>query len=188
MSLSFILNKLANSLNALDQLIIRYSCQFLVALIICRYKKLNCFGKKTERKLLAIRGSFRVIIASSTLVAIRLVNPSDCTTIINSSVILTAIVCRIFIKEKLTILHIISVFLTLVGVVCIFRPSFLFPRKDRIDENLNSTNFNGTALIVNNQQSQIYTVIGISLALGAALTFAFSNLYMKILPSHLKKD
>jgi drug/metabolite transporter (DMT)-like permease len=181
LSLSFILNKLANRLNTIDQLIIRYSCQFLTALIICRYKKLNCFGKKNERKLLAIRGSFGVIISSSTLVAIRLVNPSDCITIINSTVILTAIVCRIFIKEKLTIIHIFSVLLTIFGVACIFRPSFLFPTKQQINESLNSTTYNDTFKLIDNKQSEMYTVIGILLALGASLTFAFSNLYMKIL-------
>ena len=178
--LSFIFNKLANSLNALDQLIIRYSFQFVISLIICRYKKLNCFGKKNERKLLAIRGSFGIIIASSTLVAIRLVNPSDCITIINSSVVLTAIVCRIFIKEKLTIVHLLSLILTVFGVVCMCRPSFLFSA----NHTFNSTSYNMTENLHNagneyNSNSRLYATLGILLSLGAALTFAFSNLFMK---------
>ena len=177
--LSFILNKVAFLLNPLDQLIIRYSFQLFIGFIICKYNNLSCFGKKNERKLLAIRVMIGVIIASSTLIAMRLVHPSDCTTIVNASVILTAIVCRIFIKEKITIVHIVAVLLAVLGIVCIFRPTFLFSKKESFSFN-STTSFNHTVEAVNSTNT-IYNVIGIIIALVAAFTFALSNLYMKIL-------
>jgi drug/metabolite transporter (DMT)-like permease len=178
--LSFTLNKMASLLTAFDQLIIRYSFQFIIAFSICKYKNLSCFGKKSERKLLIIRGLFGISIALSTLFAFKLTHPSDCITIINASVILTAIVCRVFIKEKLTCIHIIAVLLTIFGIVCIFRPKFLFNNEIRA---LNNFSMNGTNVetVSNESKQKMYTIIGTVLSLGIAISFALSNLFMKLL-------
>ena len=58
------------------------------------------FGPKSQRKLLTIRA----FVGTSGLVtfyfAFKLIDPSDCLAIAQSSIIITAIFAKIFLKEK----------------------------------------------------------------------------------------
>ena len=73
-------------------------------------------------------------------------NPSDVVTIIHTSIVITAIISRIFFKEKLTLAHLVAVILSFIGVILISKPAFLFPNKTA---NLESSLSNSTNLTLN---------------------------------------
>lgn len=58
--------------------------------------------------------------------AILFVDPSDIVSLTHTSLIMTAILAKIFLKEKLTIAHFIGILLTAAGVIFITQPSFIF--------------------------------------------------------------
>ena len=58
--------------------------------------------------------------------SLMLLNPSDVVTLMHGSIIITGILSRIFLKEKLTIAHLIGLMLTVMGVIFISKPSVLF--------------------------------------------------------------
>jgi drug/metabolite transporter (DMT)-like permease len=51
---------------------------------------------------------------------------SDVETLINASVVITAVLGRIFLKEKITVAHLVSLLATIVGVVFTLKSDFLF--------------------------------------------------------------
>lgn len=58
--------------------------------------------------------------------SIKYLDVSDYETLTNSCVLLTALLARIFLKEKLSVCHFFATVLTITGVMFIIRPEFLF--------------------------------------------------------------
>lgn len=180
--LQAILSKMAYLVIASDQLMIRYSIQLVFSFYIITFNKLKLFGKPNERKLLFLRGIWGGCSALMTFYAVKLINPSDYITIINSSVVFTVIVFRLFIKEKLTIIHLFAILLTISGIVCIFRPKFLF---DIIYPFVNTTNSSSIIAIsssfndLDSEYTHVFTIVGIISSILVAIFFALSNLFMK---------
>jgi drug/metabolite transporter (DMT)-like permease len=89
--------------------------------------------------------------------------------------------CRIFLKEKLTIIHIISFILTVTGIVFISRPTFLFSRYQRqLNLTFNSSlNYekNKTELNIFNEELRRY--IGVGIVLLTAVTVGVITLIFK---------
>ena len=98
----------------------------IVMLLFIKANNLEVFGPKEQRKLLILRGVVGSAAVISTYFSIKYLDVSDVETLTNSCVIITAIFSRIFLKEKLTICHVVALALTICGVFFILRPSFLF--------------------------------------------------------------
>ena len=112
-----------------DLTLVRYALQFTCMAIILRYKKLPFIGPKDLRKPLILRGTIGLVGLLSVHFAVKLIDPSDTLAVFNSSIVITAIFARIFLKEKLSLAHIFSIVLTVTGIVLISQPTFLFAKK-----------------------------------------------------------
>jgi drug/metabolite transporter (DMT)-like permease len=109
-------------------------------LMIALKNNLNVFGNKKDRKLLLIRGMTGTMGLMCAYVALSLLTPSDFSAIVQSNVVITAIFARIFLKEKLTLAHFVSVLLTCTGVLLISQPSFIFKESFASSNESNVTN------------------------------------------------
>jgi drug/metabolite transporter (DMT)-like permease len=142
-SMNGILLKMSFTLSGSDSSTIRYFLQLITMFIIAKCKKLSILGPPKERKLLSFRGLSGIAGLVFGFFAIKLINPSDLKVINHSNIIFTAILARIFLKEKLTIMHIVTFCLTVVGVVFIAQPGFLFNKYLSVNV-LNQTTLNET--------------------------------------------
>jgi drug/metabolite transporter (DMT)-like permease len=77
-------------------------------------------------KLLCVRGLIGVVGLTCAYMAIQLINPSDSSAIAQSNVIITILIARLVLNELLSVAHLFSIVFTIVGVMFISRPSFLF--------------------------------------------------------------
>ena len=128
LSFSKVILKKAPLLAGSDHTLIRYTIQFLFLFMIIKYKKLKIFGHENHnvRKLLNFRGLIGAMGMIFLHFAITLIAPSDTVAIAHSSVIITSILARLFLKEKFSIAHIFALVLTVAGILLISQPSFLF--------------------------------------------------------------
>ena len=93
------------------------------------YKKENLTGNKNERSLLFIRGIFLTVAMGLLYYSVLLLPPSDVCALGHCSIIMIAILSRIFLKEKIGFAHIFAFLLTAVGVVFISKPTIIFSTK-----------------------------------------------------------
>jgi drug/metabolite transporter (DMT)-like permease len=157
-----------------DQALIRYIIQLtVVSFFHFCYEQKSTVEKKnaqkiqTARKLLIIRGVFGAIGILAVAFSIKLINPSDTIAILSCKVILISICSKLFLKEKHSIIHIISICMAILGVLLISQPNFLI---DLFRDKLNSTVYattlaNFSSYTVSNSQ-----IIGVSLAVLAAIS------------------
>lgn len=150
-----------------------------------RIKKLNPLGPQKQRKLLFFRGCVGTCALLTFYFAFKLLDPSDCIAIVHSSVIITSILARIFLKEKLTIAHIVALLLTAVGIFLISKPKSLFNEILHLNHascnssELNNANCTHAYHSFNNTEktshqnghidTSIYLTLGILLSLCSAL-------------------
>lgn len=115
-------------LSGSDHSFIRYSLQLMFLSGIIKYKGFDFLGPKQTkiRKLLSFRGLIGAFGMIFLHFALTFIAPSDTVALTHSSVIITSILARIFLKEKFSIAHIFSVFFTICGILLISQPSFLF--------------------------------------------------------------
>ena len=125
-SVMLIFIKKAYLLNGSDSLFIRYLTQTIVTAIILYFKKLNIFGYKNQRLMLISRSIVGVLSLMGAYFAVTLIQPSDSTAVGNSNVIITAILSRLFMKEKFSLVHVASICMACTGVILITQPSFIF--------------------------------------------------------------
>ena len=79
-----------------------------------------------KSKLLVLRGIIGVTAMSLVVYSIKHMNLADARVIFYTSPIYTAIFGRIFLKESITKFDIVATLLSLIGIVLIARPTFLF--------------------------------------------------------------
>jgi drug/metabolite transporter (DMT)-like permease len=117
-------------LSGSDHSFIRYSLQLVFLSVIIKCKGFDFLGPKQAhvRKLLSLRGFVGACGMIFLHFALTFIAPSDTVALTHSSVIITSILARIFLKEKFSIAHIFSVFFTICGILLISQPSFLFNR------------------------------------------------------------
>ena len=164
LSLSGILIKKTTIVTGSEQTIVRYLMQMFIMFIIAFYNKVNIFGKKDQRGLLLVRGCFGATAILSMSLSVKYIDPSDTQALHSTRLIMISILARVFLKENVTIIHIVCLFLTIAGVLLISQPSaFHFS---------NVTIINQNETLKNNSKS-IASYIGISLALlgGACASF-----------------
>lgn len=170
-------------------------------LAFIRMNNLNPLGPKEHHGLLMIRG----VVGSAAVIAayfsLKYLDVSDVETLTNSSVIITALFSRLFLNEKLTISHILSLCLTLTGVLFIVRPSFLFGIEHNLESffHVNLTTHSTYHLDNNGLNQTVYSnltsaqldikdhvnreffesVIGVSLALASAIGMSIAQVTIR---------
>lgn len=104
---------------------IQYILRMIILTIIARYKGLNIFGDAGQRKLLAYRGLSGALTMIFINFSTKLIVPSDSIALLHTNVIMVAILARIFLGDKFTMLHFAILVLTGFGVLFISQPTFL---------------------------------------------------------------
>jgi drug/metabolite transporter (DMT)-like permease len=114
--------------NEFDNSTIRFVVQLLVGISIAIVTKNSLVGKRTDLKLLLGRGAISGIGLSAFYASIKLIDPSDAISLFSCNVIFVAILSRIFMKEKFTVLHLLALVFVVFGVFLITQPSFLIAK------------------------------------------------------------
>jgi drug/metabolite transporter (DMT)-like permease len=177
-SLASIFVRKAHLFSGSEQTFIRYllSLIILVPLTIF-WKRLNIFGEKSTRSFLVARGIFGCIALITITTSFKLINPSDATAIFYANIVVVSVLARIFLKEKMTIICLISILLSIFGILMITQPS-IFMNKSEIKEELDFDCNDNTTLINSNndctrlkstnenkQRKSFKTLLGVLLAL-----------------------
>lgn len=184
-TINAILLKMAFIYSGSDAATVRYFLQFISMLIVIKCKNLNALGPQNERKLLCLRAFTGIFGLVSAVFAIKFINPSDFKAISHSKLILTAILARIVLKEKLTSIHLATFLLTIVGVLFISQPTFLFSKfKNEANYTTNFTaTFNDTVKDAQNfsiiADSNLAFLVGIFLSLLSAFGASSSAVILK---------
>ena len=132
MCMSNILVKMSPRLDGSDLSAIRYLIQLFVMFFFIKKNRLDYLGPRKQRSLLVARGVVGCAAVIISFFSIRYMDVSDVETLNNSCVLITAIIARLVLNEKLSMAHVVAVVLNVTGVVFIVRPAFLFG----IEENL----------------------------------------------------
>ena len=125
-SLTSIIMKQCSTLVGSEHSLIRYILQLFMMLFLIKYKNIAVFGPKKEQPILLLRALLSILTILLVFFSSKYLYPSDLMTLGNLSIIFTAFLSRIVLKEKLTIVHIVALLLTIIGIACIYRPVFLF--------------------------------------------------------------
>jgi drug/metabolite transporter (DMT)-like permease len=123
---SYFLMKLSKSLNASEMSSIKFFVTFSFSGIAALFWKQSLLGPKESRIYLMLRGLCGSIALILNYFSLQLINYSDSTIIRNLSPLMTALFAFIFLKESMNISHLFSTLVTLIGLVFIARPAFLF--------------------------------------------------------------
>lgn len=194
-----ILIKKALMLSGAEQLTILFIVKIVMMLAVCKYVKKSPLGPAGPRKMLSIRGAVGVLGLLSLYTGLLFLPPSDCSAVSNTSIIITAILARIFLKDKLGITHIVAILLAVIGVIFISKPSIIFPRPPstiigatsmaQLANNDSSSNYSNSSNQQEAQQPQQSTLfnanpatlftIGIVMALFSGLFFGILSILMK---------
>lgn len=160
---SIFLVKLSIALSASDMAVVKFSVQILFCLPFAYFYRQDLFGPKGSRILLLFRGLLGALSILSAYFSIKMIHFADSMVIRYSSPLVTALFARIILKEKLSLIHIISFGLSIIGVLCVVRPSFLFRQFG--------------------QQGQVETslefILGIILALFSAISAGSTFVFIK---------
>ena len=180
--------KMSSSLIGSEHSTVRYFVQIIVMSAIILYKGHGFLGPKNHRSWLVARA----VVGSSSVIlgffAIYYIHPSDVSTLNNSSVIITAIVARFLLKEKLTMIHFLATILTVIGVVCICRPTFIFGSvvlkhyaHEHLLQSLNSS-FNATAGVTHPPRflnGELNIPLGVTLVILSAVLMGTTQVIIK---------
>ena len=165
LSIRNVLMKKSSLISSFEQLTIYYAIAAIITPLLIVQNNLGFSCEKSERFLLTIRSLFGVFGLLSLYFSLILIAPSDCLSISNSSIIITAIIARLVLKEKLGIAHILAVVFTVSGILFISKPSFIF----------------GSKYGQNANESQLSFVLGISMAIVASIFLGLLRVVMKIM-------
>ena len=131
-------------LNATDHLVVYFSTTIVIMSIIIRVNKLNSFESTNNFRLLSIRSFLGVVGLMLFYFGLLFIPISDAASISQTSVIITALLSRIFLKEKMGIPHLFALAFTIMGVMFISKPSILFSKIETTDKEFQIANTNMT--------------------------------------------
>lgn len=156
--------KMGPSYNIFEHALIRYVIQLIIMSYFLKRNNLFWFGPKAKRMILLLRGISGNGAIIFGLISLRYLAPSDVETLINSSVLITALLGHFILKEKFTISHMVSFLLTIIGILFIIRPAFLFGIENFFLSHLDRTNSTEININHNNQPRHdfIDSVVGVS--------------------------
>ena len=158
-----------------ENALVRYIMQLTIMLPLAIAKKQNIFGEKEQRLMLSLRGIFACIGLIAFYSSVSLINPSDATALFNCCILFVVFASRFILKEKLTLVHLIALFITFTGILLITQPQVLFPKQHTLK---NQTIENSTVSIKNFSMNH-YEMLGVALALSSSLAFSFVSVILK---------
>ena len=123
-SLFGFLNKKASFNTASEQSSLRYFMQLVLMILIAKCRHESILGPREQRKLLLVRGVFGAINFISIGFSLKYIEPADTQALFNARLVLIPILASIFLHEKLKVVHILSLILTIIGVVLICEQSY----------------------------------------------------------------
>lgn len=174
--ISYLFIKMSSSYNGFNNGFIRYVLQILFMGSLARFNGLNLLGEKQYFGTLMIRGLAGTACIICSYYSLQFIDVSDTQTIINSSMLITALLGRLFLNEKITISHFLSIFLNITGLLFILRPSFLFEVENDLEKmfnvNITAHNLNVTSVLKQEIPTSYSKVLGVSLSLGNALSLS----------------
>lgn len=151
------------NINILDFLVIRVLAQALISFGFIMYKGYRPFPDSHvllvfTRSIFAAGGSISFYIGLSILPL------PDLTTIRYTQVVWTALLALVIFRERITYSTIIASILTLIGVVCVAQPTFLFSRSKAFNETVSE-------ILTQNEHNRVF---GMFVAVGCALSISIS--------------
>jgi drug/metabolite transporter (DMT)-like permease len=156
-----------------DALLCRFIIQTCILTIFVVYKRYKIIDGTFNLILLQI---IRVILASCGFLffylSYRYIPLPDLTTFRYTQVIWTAILAMIIFRERISIPTIFAIILTLIGVVCVAQPTFLFSNYQN-PSNINET-INKKLNDVDFESDKSYRFLGLCFALICALSISGS--------------
>ena len=169
-------------LNSSELAMIRFFVQLIITLPIAIVLKHNIFGDKGQRGMLSFRSIIGTLSLMSFYFSVSLINPSDTVALFNCFVIFVAIAARIFLIEKLTIVHLLALVLSISGIFLISQPEFIFGTNSlKSNNSVNSTRNASNSNINFISQSEYIRYIGSGFALFGALAYTIVALITKTL-------
>ena len=107
--------KKAKIFSGSEQACVQYVLRLIILITIARLKGLNIFGKREERKLLALRGLFGALTMIFMNFSLKLITPSDSVALMHTNIVFISIMARFFLKEKFSLMDFIILVLTVIG-------------------------------------------------------------------------
>ena len=131
----------AISMSGSDNSIFRFIIQFISMTVLLKYKNIPILGPREQRKLLITRSFFGIFAVLLANFSIKYIDISDSSAISHTSVVVTAILAKIFLKEKFGIQHLLALLLAIIGVTLMTKPTFIFRKQN---DSLNDSFYNLT--------------------------------------------
>ena len=177
LSLSSVLIKKANFFSGTDIGFMRFSIQIGIMGVIGLCTKTNLLGPKENQKNLILYGTLQLLLILFLLISIKFIAPSESSSLFQLNMIMVPIIARVFLKEKFRIIFILSLIMSILGVLFIAQPSFLFgPNLNVTHLEKNVTNFN--IIIENNRLNKM---IGFTSAILSAFFCSVGFVHTKVL-------
>ncbi len=167
-------------LNSSEIAMIRFFVQLIIIMPIAILFKHNIFGDKGQRTMLSLRSMIGTLSLMSFYFSVSLINPSDTVALFNCFVIFVSIFARVFLKEKLTIVHLLALTLSMIGIFLISQPHFLFGNSTPTNITINNTNATSLSFSFISQREYIQ-YIGSGFALFGAFAYTVVALMTKTL-------
>lgn len=161
--MSNILVKTCTFFNAFEIAFIQYVITFIVMIAGILLYNVSPFGPTDCRKLLLARGCLGPFCLLAMFISLKLIDPSDSIALFSFNVIFVAILGRIILKEKISIVHVFSTLVLLIGILLITQPSFI------IDPS---------------KEMSLRKYLGMLLAITSALLYAIITIIFKMMEPH----
>lgn len=106
--------------------IFRYFLQLCIMLFLVRYNRRPYFGDKNQRFLLIVRGLVGTVGILFLHISIKFIDPSDSAALFNTRIVIVSILARFLLNEKISLVHIVSLILTIAGnsLICNIKKNF----------------------------------------------------------------
>jgi len=118
----------------LDVFLIRFVIQGLISFGYIIYKGYHPLSSNFNGLLIFIRSLIAATSSICFYIGLSLLPLPDLTTIRHTQVVWTALLVLIIFRERITLPTIVASILTLIGVICVAQPSFLFTKSKTLNE------------------------------------------------------
>ena len=133
--------KLSLTLNSAEMASVKFLVQTIFCMPFAYFYKTSLLGPKEARLILILRGLAGSISIIAAYFSIKMITFGESMSIRYSSPIVTALFASLFLKEKLSPILFVSLALSLIGVLCVTRPSAIFRGFGQLPGVESSTNF-----------------------------------------------
>lgn len=164
---NFMIKKL--NVVVLDVFLVRFVIQGIISFIFIICKGYSLFSFNSHGLLIFIRSIISATGSVCFYIALALLPLPDVTTLRYTQVVWTALLVLIIFRERINLPIILASLLTLIGVVCVAQPSFIFTKVE---------SFNATTQTSTTTPNQ-YRILGMSIALLCAFSISMGFVLTK---------